>query len=543
MTDGLGAAGGDASAGGGTPPLTQSLAGLVRWLGERGLLASAGSSAAAGPSAPVQSDVELTGVTDDSRAVQPGQLFVAVPGLTVDGHDFAAEAVAAGAAALLVERPTGQAAVPEILVRQASAALASAAAWWYGDPSRELTVVGVTGTNGKTTTTFLAAAALRAAGWPAGIVGTIGITVGGDMHPNRVANTTPAAPELQRLLRSMVRAGDQAAVIEASSHGLATERVGSVAFDAAIFTNLSHEHLDFHGTLEAYRAAKLSLFERLPATAKDGRAGLGIANLDDPQGPAFLAAARATGARGIGYGRARGAEVRLVDVAADASSCRIEAEVAGRPVSLALRIGGRYNAHNALAALGLGAGWELDLDRVVAGLEAVPGIPGRLESIDRGQPFHVIVDFAHTPGSLDAVTQELSELAAPSGGRVLSVFGASGQRDLGKRPLMGEAAGRWSELVIVTEDDSRDEDPVGIYEAVAKGAEAAGRRRGDDLLVIPDRREAIAQAYARARPGDIVLVAGKGHETSNIGPSGPEPWSDRAVAEEELAKLGFSGTD
>jgi UDP-N-acetylmuramoyl-L-alanyl-D-glutamate--2,6-diaminopimelate ligase len=485
-------------------------------------------------------DIAITGIRDDSRAVERGNLFVAVRGLRVDGHDFVAQAVSSGAVAVAVERTVDAVAVPQLVVDRGAAALASAAAWWYGDPSREFLTVGVTGTNGKTTTSFLSHAALEATGLPTGLVGTIGIRIGDELRRNEEPNTTPGALDLQRLLREMRDAGERAVVIETSSHGLAQERVASVAYDAAIWTNLSHEHLDFHGTVEAYRAAKLSLFERLPTTAKDGRPGLGIVNVDDPEAERFIAATRTAGARAIGYGTGPAAEVRLVTLDADASSCRFTADVNGRELAVTLRIGGRFNARNALAAIALGAGWDLDLDRVAAGLATVRGVPGRMEPIDHGQPFHVIVDFAHTPGSIDAVSSELRALAEPHGGSVISVFGSSGERDVGKRPLMGAAAARSSRLVIVTEDDPRSEDPAVIAEEVARGAETAGGRRGESVLVVGDRREAIAEAFRRARANDVVLLAGKGHEVAMMRAGGPEPWNDRDVAEEVLAEMGFA---
>jgi UDP-N-acetylmuramoyl-L-alanyl-D-glutamate--2,6-diaminopimelate ligase len=262
-------------------------------------------------------------------------------------------------------------------------------------------------------------------------------------------------------------------------------------------------------------------------------------NVDDPAGPRFAEATRRAGARVVSYGTDPAADVRLHSLEAGAAASHLVADVAGREIALDLRLGGRFNARNALAVLGLAVGWDLDLGRVVAGMAGLTGVPGRLEAVNRGQPFDVIVDYAHTSGSLDAVARELNELIAPRGGRLFSVFGASGERDVGKRPLMGEAAARWSDLVIVTEDDSRNEDPGSIYEAVAAGAELAGKRRGEDLLVIGDRREAIAEAFGRARPGDVVLIAGKGHETWNVGPAGPEPWSDRQVANELLHELGY----
>ena len=331
----------------------------------------------------------------------------------------------------------------------------------------------------------------------------------------------------------MVDAGEQAVVIETSSHGLAADRVASVDYDGAIFTNLSHEHLDFHGTFDAYRWAKLSLFERLPQHAKGGRPGVGVINADDAHANAFIDATRGAKALPVTYGERPESDVRLIGIKSKVSRSRLRVFVGGATRVLDLQLPGRFNAHNAMAVLGLAHGWGLDLAAVSAALEAVKGVPGRMERVDLGQPFMVVVDYAHTSASLDAALRELQPLAATGRG-VISVFGASGERDVGKRPLMGEAAARRSSLVIVTEDDSRGEDPPSIFDAMAAGAESAGKRRGEDLLVIADRREAIAEAFRRAKPGDIVLLAGKGHETWNMGPNGPEPWSDREVAEELL---------
>jgi UDP-N-acetylmuramyl-tripeptide synthetase len=484
----------------------------------------------------------ITGVADDSRRVEAGNVFAAVPGLRVDGHDYVPDAVASGATAVIVEHDVADLdpGIATLRVDSSPKALASAAAWWFGDPSRELAVVGVTGTNGKTTTTFMVEAALEAVGWPTGLIGTLGSRVGDEMRLNDLPNTTPGALDLQGTLRQMVTAGERAVVIETSSHALAQDRVAGVAYDAAIFTNLSHEHLDVHGTFEAYRAAKLSLFERLPPRATFGRPALGIVNADDPNAPLFAAAAEAAGARVVRHGTGTDVDVRLVSLEADASSSRFVADVEGRELAVSLRIGARFNVRNALAVLALALGWDLDLDTVAGGLAAFRGVPGRLEPVDLGQPFHVVVDFAHTPGSIQAVAGELRALAEPKGGGVISVFGSSGERDIGKRPLMGEAAAHASRLVIVTEDDPRSEDPDEIAEAVARGAESAGASRGESLLVIGDRREAIAEAFRQARPGDVVLLAGKGHERSMMRAGGPEPWNDRETAEALLAEMGFA---
>jgi UDP-N-acetylmuramoyl-L-alanyl-D-glutamate--2,6-diaminopimelate ligase len=502
------------------------------------VLGSTAQSSLAGISPDAPNVINLTGISDDSRGVEPGNLFVAVKGLRVDGHDFIGQVVERGAAAVAVERPVGELPIPQLIVDRGAASLASAAAWWYGDPSRRLLTVGVTGTNGKTTTSFLAAAGLAGAGFATGLIGTIGIRVGGQFVPNTEPNTTPGALTLQRILREMVDAGEQAVVIETSSHGLAADRVASVDYDGAIFTNLSHEHLDFHGTFDAYRWAKVSLFERLPERAKGGRPGLGVVNADDPHANAFVDATRGAKALAVTYGERPEADLRITGVGADASGTHVKLVADGRSRKLHLLLPGRFNAHNALAVLGLAHGWGLDLDAVSSALEAVPGVPGRMERIDVGQPFMVVVDYAHTSASLDAVLGELQPLARH--GRVITVFGASGERDLGKRPLMGEAAAKRSRLVIVTEDDSRNEDPATIFQQIAAGAESAGKRWGDDLLVIGDRREAIAEAFRRARRGDVVLIAGKGHETWNVGPNGPEPWSDRDVATEVLVSGGFA---
>lgn len=483
--------------------------------------------------------VHLSGVRDDSRLVEPGSLFVAVRGLRVDGHDFVGQAIERGAAAVAVDHPIGDVAVPQLLVDRGAAALASAAAWWNGDPSRELLTVGITGTNGKTTTSFLAAAGLSGAGFATGLIGTVGIRIGDQLIRNEEPNTTPGALDLQRILREMRDASEQAVVIETSSHGLAADRVASVDYDAAIFTNLSHEHLDFHGTFDAYRWAKVSLFERLPQHGKSGRPGVGVINADDPHANAFIDATRGAKALPVTYGTRPEADIHLASLSADATGSRVKFEIGGTARALHLRLPGRFNTHNALSVLGLAHGLGLDLDAVSAALEAVRGVPGRMERVDLGQPFMVVIDYAHTPGALDAVIRELQPLAAEGRG-VISVFGASGERDVGKRPLMGEAAAKRSRLVIVTEDDSRGEDPASIYEQIAAGAESAGKRRGKDLLVIGDRREAIAEAFRHAEPGDVVLLAGKGHETWNMGPAGPEAWSERDVAEELLPAFGVT---
>ena len=489
--------------------------------------------------------VSVAGIRDDSRTIRPGDLFVAVRGEHVDGHEHVAEARAAGAVAAIVERPVLDASGPQLVVDRSAPALASAASWWYGDPSRDLSVVGVTGTDGKTTTCFLVAAALEATGSPTGLVGTVETRVGAIRARTPGHVTTPGAIGLQRLLRAMAAAGDRAAVIETTSHGLAAERVGAIVYDAAIFTNLSHEHLEFHGTFEAYRAAKLSLFERLagPDPAKrDARPRLGIVNADDPASAAFAAATRAAGVRLLTYGSGAAADVRASAIEERPDGLSMAVATDGWTGSVALRLSGRFNVHNALAAFALGVGWGLDLDAVRTGLESVAGVPGRMERVDLGQPFGVVVDFAHSPAALETVLDQLAPTAAASRGGLIVVFGSAGERDTAKRPMMGRVAGERCRLVIVTDEDPRGEDRLAILEEIAAGAEGAGRRRGSDLLVVPDRAAAIAAAIEQARPGDIVVLAGKGHEPTIEGPDGPRPWDERRAAEDALAALGYGST-
>ena len=486
----------------------------------------------------------VTGVAFDSRDVRAGSLFVAVPGLHADGHDFVAAAAAAGASAALVEHALPDTDLPQLVVDDTRAALATAAAWWYRDPSAELAVVGITGTDGKTTTSFLATAALEAAGVRTGMTGTAETRIGGVQAANEAHATTPEAPELQRALRAMHVAGDAAAVIETTSHGLALNRVDAIAYDMAILTNLTHEHLELHGTWEAYRDAKLKLFEKLarprgehpkplawPATA--------IVNADDASAGAFIGVAQEAGARVLTYGTDPAADVRATRVEEDQQRLRIAYEAPSGAAAVHLRLVGRFNVHNALAVVALGEAVGLDPGAVREGLASVPVVPGRMERVEAGQPFGVIVDFAHSPASLQTVLDLLAPLAASRGGEVIAVFGSAGERDTAKRPLMGRIAGERARIVVVTDEDPRGEDREAILDEIARGAETTGKRRGHDLLVIADRREAIEAAFERARPGDIVLLAGKGHEQSILGPDGPRPWNERAEAEAALHRAGF----
>jgi UDP-N-acetylmuramoyl-L-alanyl-D-glutamate--2,6-diaminopimelate ligase len=347
-------------------------------------------------------------------------------------------------------------------------------------------------------------------------------------------------------LRAMVDAGDDIAVIETTSHGLALERVGSVAYDVAILTNLTHEHLELHGTFEAYRDAKLRLFERLgqgrpkrlPADAIPPEP-TAIVNLDDPSAGLFIGTARDVRARVITYGTDPAADLRVTAATEDREGLHLALDGLTGVANLDLQLSGRFNAHNALAVIGLGEALGLDRHAVRAGLAALQRVPGRMERLDVGQPFEVVIDFAHSPASLTTVLDLLGPTAAARGGGLIAVFGSAGERDTAKRPRMGRIAGERCRLVVVTDEDPRGEDRATILDEIARGAEAAGRRRGHDLLLIADRAQAIAAAFEAARPGDIVLLAGKGHERSIAGPEGDQPWDERAAALDALAAMGF----
>ncbi|MGD9702074.1 MAG: UDP-N-acetylmuramoyl-L-alanyl-D-glutamate--2,6-diaminopimelate ligase [Acidimicrobiia bacterium] len=461
---------------------------------------------------PGRARVEVTGVhgdvltrvcavTHDSRAVTPGSLLCCIRGSSADGHGFAAEAAERGAAALLVDHVL-DIGLAQIVVDDTRVAAGPVASAVLGDPSEQLTVVGVTGTNGKTTTTHLLAAIFEAAGWPTGIIGTLS-----------GSKTTPEAPELQTLLATFRDDGRRAVVMEVSSHALALHRVDGTRFAAAVFTNLGRDHLDLHGSEERYFAAKARLFEP-QFTA------LGIVNLDDVRGQ--LLADVATIAL-VGYGLADA--VDLV-VQADRHSFRWR----GRDVVVPL--GGRFNVSNSLAAATAAEALGIDVDVIVAGLATVTPVPGRFEAVAAGQPFHVVVDYAHTPDGLQVALESARETVA--GGRVIVVFGCGGDRDAEKRPLMGRVAAELADVVIVTSDNPRSEEPLDIIAAVLRGVPDEYLR---SVTSEPDRRVAIEEALGAARPGDMVVIAGKGHEATQTIGAAVLPFDDRAVARELLEQL------
>ncbi len=473
----------------------------------------------------------------DSRAAGPGTLFFCVRGLTSDGHEFAAQAVESGASALVVERPLDLG-VPEVQVDDARAAMAPFAAVFHGDPTAELQMVGVTGTNGKTTTAFLTRQLLEAAGRRCGLLGTVQSVIGGETAD--VERTTPEAIDLQAIFARMLEAGDTACVMEVSSHALVLHRADAVHFDAKAFTNLTQDHLDFHDGMEDYFEAKRLLF-----TAEGGSAslvlegGVSVVNVDDAYGRRIADDVRAAGhEEGLVTFSARGAEADLSasDVSFDAtgSSFRLSApEGAGLDVRTPLP--GDFNVENALAALGIAHALGLDLVAAADALAGAEQVPGRFEPIDEGQPFGVLVDYAHTPDSVENVLEAARRLTE---GELISVLGCGGDRDRDKRPLMGRAAADLSDLAVITSDNPRSEEPESIVEQIVAGIEDRS-----NVVVEVDRRAAIAQALGRAAEGDVVVIAGKGHEQGQEFESGRKiPFDDRDVAREELRRLAAGGS-
>jgi UDP-N-acetylmuramoyl-L-alanyl-D-glutamate--2,6-diaminopimelate ligase len=463
--------------------------------------------------------VDVRAVEYDSRRVGPGACFACIPGQQVDGHAFAPDAVAAGAVALLVERPLGLG-VAEVRVPAVRAALGPVAARAAGDPSRHLRCLGVTGTNGKTTTTYLLQAVAAAAGERAGIIGTTGSRIDGAVVPvGPDGVTTPEAPDLQGLLARMRADGVTTVAMEVSSHGLAQHRVDGTWFTAACFTNLSRDHLDFHGTMAAYFEAKARLF--VPE-----RCGIAVTNLDDDHGCEIARRAAATGVPLVTYAvddPTADLTVTDLDVRATGTGFVLHDRRAGERVAVALALPGPHNVWNALAAAATARAIDVPLAAVAAGLAATPPVPGRFERVEAGQSFTVLVDYAHTP---DALARAVASARALAGsGRVAVVFGCGGDRDPDKRGPMGAAAAV-ADLVVVTTDNPRSEDPAAIAAAAATGVRAVGAVP----VVVPDRRAAIATALDWAAPGDVVLVAGKGHETGQTAGGVTVAFDDRVVA-------------
>jgi UDP-N-acetylmuramoyl-L-alanyl-D-glutamate--2,6-diaminopimelate ligase len=518
--------------------LRQLLAGLTGIVAVRGL-----------------ADPQIHQITADSRQVTPGALFVAYQGIGADGHRFTSNAIGRGAAAVVAEQAMPDPPVPYIQVEDGRAALAWLMAAWFGHPSRAMTLVGVTGTDGKTTTANLIYSILRAAGRQAGLISTVNAVIGGETYDTGLHTTTPDAGDVQRYLDQMRAAGTEVAVLETTSHGLAQHRVTGCAFDVAVVTNITHEHLDFHGSYEAYRQAKAMLFRTLADPVsnppKPDVVKTAVLNRDDASYP-FLAAIpvprqftyglrppdtgdpAADGATALTAGpitRRPGATIFDVDVQGP------EGTPAGT-VRLALRspLQGDFNVSNVLAATGAALALGLPPDAIEAGVRNLAGIPGRMERIDAGQDFLAFVDFAHTPNALARALEAAKPLAA-SGGRILVVFGSAGLRDRDKRRMMGEVAAHLAGYVVITAEDPRTEDLAAIMAETSAACRGAGSIEGKDYVCIPDRQRAIWHAVQQARPGDVVLVCGKGHEQSMCFGQTEHPWRDQEAIQWALARL------
>jgi UDP-N-acetylmuramoyl-L-alanyl-D-glutamate--2,6-diaminopimelate ligase len=489
---------------------------------------------ASGVAAELRGDatVEIRDLAYDSRRVGQGTLFFCFPGERTDGHDFAPTAVEAGASALVVERPL-ELDVPQVQVDDARAAMAPIAATFNGDPTSELGVVGITGTNGKTTTAFLIRHLLESAGHRCGLLGTVQQVVGGQIE--EVERTTPEAIDLQRTFDRMLESGDEYCAMEVSSHALVLHRADAIDFAAKVFTNLSQDHLDFHADMEDYFEAKRLLFSGeggAPILELEG--GISVINIDDPYGRR-LAEDLNCGAGGdcISYSAAGGtADLSARDVAFDASGSRFTCVSSEEEIEVRIPLPGDFNVANALAALSVAHALGLDLEAAAASLASAEQVPGRFESIDEGQPFAVVVDYAHTPDSLENVLRAARRVTE---GRLISVFGCGGDRDREKRPLMGRAGAELSDVAVVTSDNPRSEDPASIIRQIEAGIEESAPA---EVVVEQDRRAAIAMALGQAGEADTVVIAGKGHEQGQEFENGRKiPFDDRDVAREELRKL------
>jgi UDP-N-acetylmuramoyl-L-alanyl-D-glutamate--2,6-diaminopimelate ligase len=486
------------------------------------------------------SDADVSAICYDSRRARAGALFVAVPGFRTDGHDHIAEAAAGGAVAVAVQadRPEKWRAVVEerglsaVVVADTRQALAALAAAFHGHPGRRLRVVGVTGTDGKTTVVHLVSHLLEAAGHRSGLLSTVHCKAGDRIWANESRFTTPEAPEVQALLAEMVAAGADYAVLESTSHGLALHRLDGCEYDVAAMTNVTADHLDFHRSRAEYLAAKGRLFAMLDeSTKKAGVEKVAVLNADDSASDYFRGL---TNARAVTYGIQKPADVRATGIAASewGTRFRLTTPMGGDEVTLGLP--GDFNVYNALAAAAVALSQGVVLADIVAGIASFAGVPGRLERIEEGQPFTVVVDFAHAP---EALRRVLTFLRGRCRGRLIAVFGCIGERERPRRAGMGLAAGQLADFTILTNDNPFSENPDSIIAEIAQGLREAGRHEGHHFVAIPDRREAIVHAFAMAVEGDIVLLAGKGHEQSIIIGDKVIPWDDRRVARDLLREM------
>jgi len=468
----------------------------------------------------------------DSREVNSGSMFVAIRGLQRDGHDFLRAALEAGACTLVVERLPPALAIPEgvtvLMVPDSRWALARMAANFYRHPSRRMRVVGVTGTNGKTTTTYLIEAILAQAGHRAGVIGTVSYRFAGRVLP--AERTTPESLDLQRILSQMAAAGVEYLVMEVSSHSLELNRVAECEFDLAIFTNLTPDHLDFHQDLEHYRKAKLRLFAKLGEGKGKGVRKMALINRDDPSAPEME---RACTAETWGFGFGDGCEIRACHLETGLGGTRLVVQTPRGRISLRSPLIGEHNGYNILAAVGAGLWADVPFVAIAEAIGRVGLVPGRWERIPSGLGFEVVVDYAHTPDALERVLK-IGKRLCP--GKLITVFGCGGDRDRSKRPLMGEVAARWSDYLVLTSDNPRNEDPLDIIAEIEEGVRRAFPG-SSNYVKIEDRRKAIQEAIGAAREGDLVIIAGKGHETYQILKDKTIPFDDREVARSILREI------
>lgn len=480
------------------------------------------------PRAQAGGNPEIFGVEYDSRRVKPGTLFVAMRGETSDGNRFIDQAITAGAVAVVTDSDRQPAGVAWARVPHGRRALATLSANFYGHPAKKLGITGITGTNGKSTTTFVAESMLRAAGRSGALVGTIEYHVSGRILP--APHTTPESLDLQRLFCETVATGGTEVVMEVSSHALAQGRTHGIPFDVAVFTNLTRDHLDYHGSMEEYFAAKKILF----AGSGSPPPRVAVLNADDAYAMKLAEFSKSQGSEVLTYGWSK-ADFYATKVEITPRGTRFQMNSPEGSIAISSPLIGRVNVYNILAASAAAVARGCSLQSVADGVAALKAVPGRFERVDCGQPFTVIVDYAHTDDALRNLTSLAREFVKQNSGRVITVFGCGGDRDRTKRPLMGEAAGKGSDFVVLTSDNPRSEDPLAIINDAVVGLQRSGAKYKTE----PDRRAAIALAVGEARPGDIVLIAGKGHERIQISRTGSLPFDDREVAAEVLRELGY----
>jgi UDP-N-acetylmuramoyl-L-alanyl-D-glutamate--2,6-diaminopimelate ligase len=482
------------------------------------------------------SETLVRNVQYDSRAVRPGDLFVALRGGYVDGHDYLDDARKRGASSALVEDPSMAQGFDAVVVAENTReALSPLAARYFEYPGDHLGVIGVTGTDGKTTTTYLIDAMLRANGSRTGLIGTVAIRIAERLIEHDTRQTTPESLEVQRLLTDMREESVNWAVLEATSHALALYRLNDVPFDIGVVTNVTREHLDFHGTVQSYRAAKAKLIQKVNARTVRPFPRAVIANLDD-EGAREIATSGDVSVTWFSV-LDNSAELFADQITVHARGTDFRLSYRGQSTMINLKLIGGYNVFNALAAAGVGVNTGLSLDAVKTGLEWLTHVPGRMQRIESGQPFSVIVDYAHSPASLE---QTLELMRSVTEGRMIVVTGSAGERDRGKRPVQGRIAAELADLAIFTSEDPRFEDPDEIVRQIAAGALEIGATEGEQFLCVENRRDAIATAVARAQPGDSILLAGKGHETCMIYGDERVPWNEAAEARNALQRHGFS---